>query len=136
MREFKVDYKTGEDMKFEKGIDVFSDNKEATDESSENIGISIEKRTPFNEFSEDIKRTLRFYIKNNSQAFFNKFYITGGSAMLPGLKSFIASTLNVEVEILNPLKNINNNTSIENINHSELCHIEQVSAIKDELQAA
>ena len=116
MREFKVDYKTGEDMKFEKGIDVFSDNKEATDESSENIGISIEKRTPFNEFSEDIKRTLRFYIKNNSQAFFNKFYITGGSAMLPGLKSFIASTLNVEVEILNPLKNINNNTSIENIN--------------------
>ena len=116
MREFKVDYKIGEDMKFEKGIDVFSDNKEATDESSENIGISIEKRTPFNEFSEDIKRTLRFYIKNNSQAFFNKFYITGGSAMLPGLKSFIASTLNVEVEILNPLKNINNNTSIENIN--------------------
>jgi len=116
MREFKVDYKTGEDMKFEKGIDVFSDNKEATDESSENIGISIEKRTPYNEFSEDIKRTLRFYIKNNSQAFFNKFYITGGSAMLPGLKSFIASTLNVEVEILNPLKNINNNTSIENIN--------------------
>ena len=116
MREFKVDYKTGEDMKFEKGIDVFSDNKEATDESSENIGISIEKRTPFNEFSEDIKRTLRFYIKNNSQAFFNKFYITGGSAMLPDLDSFIASTLNVEVEVLNPLKNINNNTSIENIN--------------------
>ena len=117
MREFKVDYQTGENMKFEKGISVFTDNDDTSEnEPSESLGISIEKRTPFNDFSEDIKRTLRFYIKNNSQAFFNKFYITGGSANLPGLDKFIASTLNVNVETLNPLKNITNSKSVDNIN--------------------
>jgi len=117
MRKFKVDYKTGEDMKFKKGVEVFSESKENSEnDNTDDIGISIEKRTPFNDFSEDIKRTLRFYIKNNSQAFFNKFYITGGSSILPGLDSFIASTLNVEVETLNPIKNITNSISVDNIN--------------------
>ena len=59
---------------------------------------------------------MRFYIKNNSQAYFNKFFITGGSSSIPGLNNFIASTLNVEVEILDPLKNIKNSISIDNIN--------------------
>ena len=117
MRKFKVDYKTAEDMKFQKGVNVFSEvKKDSKETDSENIGISIEERTPFNDFSEDIKRTLRFYIKNNSQAYFNKFFITGGSSSIPGLNDFIASTLSVDVEILDPLKNINNSTSIDNIN--------------------
>ena len=117
MRKFKVDYKTAEGMKFKKGVDVFSEEKKGLGEvSAENTGISIEHKTPFNDFAEDIKRTLRFYIKNNSQAYFNKFFITGGSSSLPGLNNFIASTLNVDVEVLNPLKNINNSDSIDNIN--------------------
>ena len=113
MRQFNVDYKTAEDMKFDKGIEVFNDEVKP---ETENIGISVEKRTPFNEFSEEIKRTLRFYMKNNNQAFFNKFYITGGSAALPGLDNFIATTLNVNVELLDPVKNITNSTKVKNLN--------------------
>ena len=113
MRQFNVDYKTAEKMKFDKGIEVFNDEVKS---ETENIGISVEKRTPFNELSEEIKRTLRFYMKNNNQAFFNKFYITGGSAALPGLDNFIATTLNVNVEVLNPVKNITNSTKVKNLN--------------------
>jgi len=111
MRQFNVDYKTAEDMKFDKGIEVFNDEAK-----EEDIGISVEKRTPFNEFSEEIKRTLRFYMKNNNQAFFNKFYITGGSSKLLGLDNFIATTLNVNVEVLNPIKNIKNKIKVNNLN--------------------
>ena len=113
MRQFNVDYKTAEDMKFEKGINVFDTEQES---ETENMGISVEKRTPFNEFSEEIKRTLRFYMKNNNQAFFNNFYITGGSSNLPGLSDFIASTLNVNVEVLDPIKNINNSIKVDDLN--------------------
>ena len=111
MIQFNVDYKTAENMKFKKGIEVFNDDSE-----EENVGISVEKRTPFNEFSEEIKRTLRFYMKNNNQAFFNKFYLTGGSSNLPGLDNFIATTLNVNVEVLDPIKNINNEITVNNLN--------------------
>ena len=113
MRQFNVDYKTAENMKFDKGVEVFNE-EESTD--TENIGIAVEKRTPFNEFAEEIKRTLRFYMKNNNQAFFNKFYITGGSASLPGIDNFIATTLNVKVELLDPTKNINNSITVKNLN--------------------
>jgi type IV pilus assembly protein PilM len=100
-------------MKFDKGVEVFNE-EENTD--TENIGIAVEKRTPFNEFAEEIKRTLRFYMKNNNQAFFNKFYITGGSASLPGIDNFISTTLNVKVELLDSTKNINNSIAVKNLN--------------------
>ena len=44
-------------MKFDKGIEVFNDD---ANPETENIGISVEKRTPFNEFSEEIKRLSNF----------------------------------------------------------------------------
>ena len=53
---------------------------------------------------------------NNQKAFFNNFYITGGSANLKGLKDFIADTLSVKVEILNPIKKINCNEVVDDIN--------------------
>ena len=114
MRTFNVDYITAESMKFEKGINVFSDEDQENTEDS--IGLSIEKKTPFNDLAEDIKRTLRFYMKNNNKAFFNKFIITGGSSCLPDIENFIASTLNVTVEILDPFKTINNDIKVDNLN--------------------
>ena len=55
-------------------------------------------------------------MKNNNQAFFNNFYITGGSSNIAGLDSFISTTLNVKAEILNPIKNINNDIAESNLN--------------------
>ena len=113
MRKFNVDYRTAENMKFEKGINVFDEEDEA---KTDNIGISVEKRTPFNEFSEEIKRTLRFYMKNNNQAFFNNFYITGGSSNIKGIDDFISTTLNVNAKILNPIEKISNDIAEDNLN--------------------
>ena len=101
-----------ENLKFEKGINAFIDNSEQDSEG----GISIEKRTCFNEFCEDIKRTLRFYMKNNSHAFFNNFYITGGSSNILGINEFIASALNVNVSTFDPLQKISNDIQIDNPN--------------------
>ena len=96
-RQFSLNYEEAESLKFEKGINVFENTGDA---ESENTGISIEKKTIFNDFTEDIRKTLRFYMKNNNQSFFNTFYICGGSSQLLGLKEFIASNLNVKVELI------------------------------------
>ncbi len=122
MRELGVDYQTAENLKSEKGVNVFMEDKnteenlETEDSSESNFGISVEKRTCFNELCEDIKRTLRFYMKNNNQAFFNNFYITGGSAEILGINEFIASALNVNVVTFNPFQKISNDTQIDNPN--------------------
>ena len=46
--------------------------------------------------------------------FFNKFYLTGGSAEMLGLKEYVGENLNVDVEVLNPFKNTDCSLEIEN----------------------
>ncbi|MBI45174.1 MAG: hypothetical protein CMG66_03295 [Candidatus Marinimicrobia bacterium] len=127
IRELGVDYKTAENLKSEKGVNVFAEDNASNDDednpkepSSENqttnFGISVEKRTCYSELCEDIKRTLRFYMKNNNQAFFNHFYVTGGSAEIPGINDFISSSLNVKVSTFNPFQKISNDIEIKNPN--------------------
>ena len=114
VQEQSLDYETANNNKNSTGIAVFDNS---SDEENENEGaISIEKRTIFNDLIEEIRKTLRFYMKNNNQSYFNKFYLSGGCATIPGLKDFIETNLNVTVEELNPFNNFNCNISIDNPN--------------------
>ena len=56
------------------------------------------------------------FVLINIKNTFNKFIITGGSSCLPDIENFIASTLNVTVEILDPFKTINNDIKVDNLN--------------------
>ena len=120
MRKFECSYLEAEEKKMTEGINSLNDaaNVNSTEEDNEvepsNSGIMIEERTIFNDFVEEIRKTLRFYMKNNNNSFFNTFYISGGSSLLPGLDKFIADNLNVKVEFLDPMKNISNDIKIEN----------------------
>ena len=106
--------------KITEGIDSLNNSPDTKDEADENVsepttpGIMIEERTIFNDFVEEIRKTLRFYMKNNNNSFFNTFYVLGGSSKLPGLNEFIANNLNVKVEQLDPLKKISNDIKIDN----------------------
>ena len=53
-------------------------------------------------------------MKTNPQAYFNKIYVTGGSANLVGVKDFISTNLNSEVELLDPFEKIALKDSTEN----------------------
>ena len=53
-------------------------------------------------------------MKSNNQSFFNTFYLFGGCANIPGLKDFISSNLNVQIESFNPFENLTTATDLEN----------------------
>ena len=89
-------------------------NAFSADVNSNDGSIAIEQRTIYNDFVDEIRKTLRFYMKNNNQSFFNNFYISGGSALTEGLDDFIANSLNVKVEHFDPFKKITNNANIDN----------------------
>ena len=121
IRKYNFDYLSAENKKIENGIkslDEDKENDEVSEESSEVDtmpgGIMIEEKTIFNELVDEIRKTLRFYMKNNNNSFFNTFYITGGGALLPGLDEFITNNLNVKVELLDPFKKINNSNKVDN----------------------
>ena len=112
MKSNSTDYKSAEKIKFEKGINAFSESDNSSTEND--MGISLEKKTVYNELTDEIRKTLRYYMKNNNQAYFNTFYLTGGSSVLTGLDEFISTNLNVKAELLNPLNKISNSKKIQN----------------------
>ena len=117
IQEFNLDYQSADTKKNDLGVNAF-DKKNASED--EDNGISIEQRTIFNDFIEEVRKTLRFYMKNNNQSFFNSFFLTGGCANLPGLSDFIASNLNVTIKDFNAFNNIKTDSSIENPNQFAL----------------
>ncbi len=111
MRAHGLNYNDAENKKMQDGINAFTGSN---NEASEDSGIAIEQRTIYNDFVEEIRKTLRFYMKNNNNSFFSTFYLSGGSSLLPGIENFIAENLNVKVELLDPFKKIQNEHTVTN----------------------
>ncbi len=109
VRNNKIRYSEAEQQKHDNGIKVFDLNEKDTEQT-----ISVEKRTILNDLVDEIRKTLRFYMKNNSQTFFNQFYLSGGCSKMSGLDGFIADSLNVKVEILNPFDKIASEGTLDN----------------------
>lgn len=109
VRNNKIRYSEAEQEKHKKGINVFDSDTDNNEQS-----ISVEKRTILNDLVDEIRKTLRFYMKSNSQAFFNQFYLSGGCSKMPGFDSFVSDSLNVKVEFLNPMNKIDYEKSLDN----------------------
>ena len=87
--------------------------KNKKEESHDPLAIKVEEKTVFSNLVAEMRKTLRYYMKTSNQAFFNKFYLSGGSAEIEGLKNYIAENLNVDVELFNPFDNAECSLDIE-----------------------
>lgn len=54
----------------------------------------------------EIKKALSFYNEKHTESFINKAILTGGTSRLPGLVSYLASELSIEVVVGNPWNNL------------------------------
>ncbi len=97
----KVSYPDGKEMLEKDGVDAFKQNE--TNVSSEPaIGVSVADRTIFDNFVEDVRRSLRYYAKSTGMSFFQRIHLTGGGAKIPGLPEFLNDKLKVETILFNP----------------------------------
>ena len=103
MEKMSLNYSEAEKFKFEKGIDSLDSNNLNSENS---FSIQVAEKTIFTNFVEEVRKSLRYYMKTNPQAYFNKIYLTGGSANLVGIKDFISKNLNSEVELLDPFEKL------------------------------
>ena len=115
MKNNDLDYESALNLKHEKGMDSINSNNEAhSEEANDPLAIKVEQKTIFSNLVDEMRKTLRYYMKTSNQAYFNKFYLSGGSAQMEGLKEYIAENLNVEVNILNPFDNTECSLDVEN----------------------
>ena len=114
MEKNSSDYETAENLKINNGLDNNTEINGEGNESKDSLNLQIAEKSILANLTDEIRKTLRFYVKSNNQVFFNKFYLSGGSAMLPGLQKFIADNLNVDVDILNPFQKVSSSNVIEN----------------------
>lgn len=94
------DYISSQDNILKDGVNSF----EKKDDEEEMSGIGIAERTVFDNFVEDIRRSLRYYAKTTNQSFFTHVYLTGGGSATSGLAELIQSKLNLEVSVYNPFQ--------------------------------
>jgi len=113
MRKRNVDYNAAELIKREEGVKTLTDDGSSNTEVDP-LAIKVAELTIFNQLTDELRKTLRYYMKSSNQAFFNKFYISGGSAYVPGLIELIAENLNIEIELLNPFDGSPGFENIEN----------------------
>ena len=105
-----ITYNEAEEIKIDKGTKSLESG--SIDENS--FSIQVAEKTIFTNFVEEIRKSLRYYMKTNPQAYFNKIYLTGGSANLIGLKDFISTNLNSDVELLDPFEKLSLKDSMDN----------------------
>lgn len=93
------DYLSAEEELNRNGVNSF----EQYDEGDDSLQIGIAERTVFDNYVEDIRRSLRYYAKMTNQSFFTHIYLSGGASSISGLSEFIQSKLNIDVTGFNPL---------------------------------
>ena len=90
-------FREAEIEKNKKGISVF--DKDSENDENE---IQISTRNIYSELSDEIRKTLRYYMKSKNGISYNNFYISGGMSDTPDLIKFLNESLNVNFALLDP----------------------------------
>ena len=115
MKSNETDYQNAILLKHDKGINAISSGtNEDNAEEADPLAIKVEQKTIFSNLVDELRKTLRYYMKTSNQAFFNKFYLSGGSAKMEGLSDYIAENLNVDIELFDPFKDAECSLDIDN----------------------
>ncbi|NQV16289.1 type IV pilus assembly protein PilM [bacterium] len=100
MEKKAMDYKEAEDFKRSPAFTELVDKLHGGDAGD--FSVSVAEHTIYDNLVDEIRRSLRYYIKEANESFFQKILIMGGSAGINGLDEFISNRLNVAAEVYNP----------------------------------
>jgi type IV pilus assembly protein PilM len=102
MKSNSLNFEQAEKYKIEHGL--IADKKES--DSSSMLTLNIADKSTAEQITQEVKRSLRFYVKEAGTSDFRKILLTGGSAKLKGIPEYIQENLNIPTEIFNPFSNL------------------------------
>jgi len=102
MRKRQLEYKNAEEYKFKWGL---NDDPGAAEHKTISM-LDISEKSTEEIIVEEIRRSLRFYVKEAGNSDFRKVYLMGGSAKLNGLLEYVQEKVSIPTEIYMPFVNI------------------------------
>jgi len=111
MVKYGLTYPQAEEVKMRDGMNPDLPLKIAEDAA----GLKLADKGIQEKLSDEINRSLRYYIKESGESYFNNFLVTGGSAALPGLIQHLEERFHLPVSHYNPVQAFDTgNQNIEN----------------------
>ncbi len=98
MKQRKFSFEKAEKFKLEHGLK----KEEATASTKKIMSLNITEKTTEEQIAMEVKRSLRFYVKEAGTSDFRKILLIGGSAKIAGLPEYFSKQLNIESEVYNP----------------------------------
>jgi len=102
MRRYNLTFEEAEQHKLDHGL-----SKPAIAGSAEALSmLDISEKTVEDQLVDEIRRSLRFYVKEANNSDFRKVYLLGGTAKLKGLAEYIQERINISTELYNPFASL------------------------------
>ncbi len=96
----KMSFEDAEKYKFEYGITEA--RKKKAEKSGGGLALEISDKPTQEQIALEVKRSLRYYVKEAGNSDFRKVLLMGGSAKLKGLDEYLSEQLNIPTEVFNP----------------------------------
>ncbi len=116
MRKHNLEFPAAETFKFEHGLKAAEETGETTLSM-----LDISEKNTEDMIADEIRRSIRFYVKEAGNSDFQKVYIMGGSAKLKGLSEYIESKINIPTEVYNPFSNLEMPDKFKDSQDPQLC---------------
>lgn len=112
MKEFNISYADAEDLKIERGAvaqggAVGGSGDAVTDQVMKTI------RSVMTRLHAEVNRSINFYRSQQGGSAPERAFIAGGSSVIPEMDTFFAEKLQIEVDFLNPFRNVTVAESID-----------------------
>ena len=102
MRKRQLEWAEAEHHKLEFGL---GDNPAVENVQTVSM-LDITEKPTEDSIVDEVRRSLRFYVKEAGNSDFRKIYLMGGTAKLKGLKEFIEEKVAIPTEIFMPFINV------------------------------
>lgn len=112
----KCSFEEAEKMKMKSGMAA---QKRSNKENSL-LALDITEKTAIEQIAMEVKRSLRFYVKEAGDSDFRKILLVGGTAKLKGLPEYLKEQLNIPTEVFEPMKEIEGSERFDNANDPQL----------------
>ncbi len=114
MKSHKLSFEEAEKHKFKHGL-----TKKATASKSSSLILDISEKSAVEQIAMEVKRSLRYYVKEAGSSDFRKILLVGGGAKLIGFTDFIQKQLNIPTEVYNSFVNLETPEKLSNINEPQ-----------------
>lgn len=105
MNSLNVKYQEAEEIKKTQGIGA-QGVKQVTDATHAMGSLAVAERSVIEKLGDEINRSLRYYVKETGQSFFNRIELVGGTAESRELVTFLEKKFSIEVRTYDPFAHV------------------------------